>query len=86
MEKAELVQYIEGIKAEILQSSRKSYIISTRLNRLYLLLKKYSDINGNSKLREYAINVADMGHGYGKDTSYDKDKMVNILDQTLELL
>lgn len=86
MEKAELVQYIDGIKAEISQSSRKSYIISTRLNRLYLLLKKYSDINENSKLKEYAINVADMGHGYGKDGSYDKDKMVKILNQILELL
>lgn len=87
MEKKELIRYIESIKFEISQSDRKSYLISTRLNRLFLLLKEYSDVNGNDKLREYAMeNVVDMGRGYGKDASYEKDKMIGILNGIIGLL
>lgn len=87
MEKAELIDYIEKIKVEISQNDTKTYLINTRLKRLFLLLKAYSDRIVNDKLREYAIaHIIDMGGGYGDTNLYEKEAMIEILNKVIVLL
>lgn len=87
MGKNELIQYMENTKSEIMRSNKMSYVISTRINRMFLLLRNYSDTNSKNDLREYvAAHISDTTHGYGQDTSFEKGKMIAIIDRALELL
>lgn len=88
MYKEDLLNEIEKLEEELNVSSKKTYIINSRLKRLIIFLKNYNSevrSNGLDDLIE-KLSLCDKTGGYGERGGFDKHQYLNLLKDTKNIL